>query len=80
MKQGSSTPEQALDSTLVTLKEGRAWQSHLSQGLAHVMMRFAEDGDDHRGRCDELYEQTHTRVDRQATETVPRQQRCGSAL
>src|SRR6266480_3296230 len=45
VKQVSSTPEQALDSTLVTLKEGRAWQSHISQGLAHVMMRFAEDGD-----------------------------------
>jgi len=39
----SSTPEQALDSTLATLKEGRALQSHLSQGLAHVMMRLAED-------------------------------------
>jgi hypothetical protein len=38
----SSTPEQALDSTLATLKEG-ASQSHLSQGLAHVMMRLAED-------------------------------------
>src|SRR6266403_960444 len=45
VKQVSSTPEQALDSTLVTLKEVRAWQSHLSQGLAHVMMRFAEDSD-----------------------------------
>src|SRR5258708_39702206 len=45
VKQVSSTPEQALDSTLVTLKEGRAWQSHLSQGLAHVMMTFAEDSD-----------------------------------
>src|SRR5437773_4232164 len=45
VKQVSSTPEQALDSTLETLKEGRASQSHLSQGLAHVMMRFAEDGD-----------------------------------
>jgi hypothetical protein len=45
VKQVSSTPEQALDSTLVTLKEVRAWQSHLSQELAHVMMRFAEDGD-----------------------------------
>jgi hypothetical protein len=45
VKRVSSTPEQALDSTLVTLKEGRAWQSHLSQGLAHVMMRFAEDSD-----------------------------------
>jgi hypothetical protein len=42
-KQGSSTPVQALDSTLVTLNEGRASQSHLSQGLAHVMMRLAED-------------------------------------
>ena len=42
-KQVSSTPEQALDSTLATLKEGRASQSHLSQGLAHVMMRLAED-------------------------------------
>src|SRR6267378_826210 len=42
-KQVSLTPEQALDSTLVTLKEVRAWQSHLSQGLAHVMMRSAED-------------------------------------
>jgi hypothetical protein len=39
----SSTPEQALDSTLVTLKEGRASQSHLSQELAHVMMRLAEN-------------------------------------
>src|SRR6266403_1333647 len=45
VKQVSATPEQALDSTLVTLKEGRTWQSHLSQGLAHVMMRLAEDGD-----------------------------------
>jgi len=45
VKQVSPTPEQALDSTLVTLKEMRAWQSHLSQGLAHVMMRFAEDSD-----------------------------------
>ena len=45
MKQVSSTPEQALDSTLVTLKEVRTWQNHLSQGLAHVMMRFAEDSD-----------------------------------
>ena len=45
VKQVSSTPEQALDSTLVTLKEVRTWQSHLSQGLAHVMMRFAEDSD-----------------------------------
>ncbi len=45
VKQVSSTPEQALDSTLVTLKEVRAWQSHLSQELAHVMMRFAEDTD-----------------------------------
>ena len=43
LKQASSTPEQALDSTLATLKEGRASQSHLSQGLAHVMMRLAED-------------------------------------
>jgi hypothetical protein len=33
--------EQALDSTLVTLKEGRARQSHISQELAHVMMRLA---------------------------------------
>jgi len=39
----SSTPEQALDSTLVTLKEGPAWQNDLSQELAHVMMRFADD-------------------------------------
>jgi hypothetical protein len=39
----SSTPEQALDSTLVTLKEGRASQSHLSQELAHVMMGLAEN-------------------------------------
>jgi hypothetical protein len=39
----SSTPEQALDLTLVTLKEGRASQSHLSQELAHVMMRLAEN-------------------------------------
>jgi hypothetical protein len=39
----SSTPEQALDSTLVTLKEGHASQSHLSQELAHVMMRLAEN-------------------------------------
>ncbi len=39
---GAST---GLDTGEVTLKEGRAWQSHLSQGLAHVMMRFAEDGD-----------------------------------
>ncbi len=45
VKRESSTPEQALDSTLVTLKEGRASQSHLSQELAHVMMRFAEDSD-----------------------------------
>jgi hypothetical protein len=44
LKQVSSTPEQALDSTLVTMKEGRASQSHLSQGLAHVMMRLVEDG------------------------------------
>jgi len=44
VKQVSSTPEQALDSTLVTLKEGHAWQSHLSQEPAHVMMRFADDG------------------------------------
>jgi hypothetical protein len=44
VKQVSSTPEQALDSTLATLKEGRDSQNHLSQGLAHVMMRFAEDG------------------------------------
>jgi hypothetical protein len=43
VKQVSSTPEQALDSTLVTLKEGRASQSHLSQELAHVMMRLAEN-------------------------------------
>src|SRR6267143_4739936 len=43
VKRVSSTPEQALDSTLVTLKEGPAWQSHLSQGLAHVMMRLAEN-------------------------------------
>ena len=42
-KQVSSTPEQALDSTLETLKEGRASQSHLSQGFARVMMRLAED-------------------------------------
>jgi hypothetical protein len=42
-KRASSTPEQALDSTLVTLKEGRASQSHLSQDLAHVMMRLAEN-------------------------------------
>jgi hypothetical protein len=42
-KQVSSTPEQALDSTLVALKEGRASQSHLSQGLAHAMMRLAAD-------------------------------------
>jgi hypothetical protein len=42
-KQVSSTPEQALDSTLVTLKEGRASQSQLSQELAHVMMRLAEN-------------------------------------
>ena len=41
----ASTPsvEQALDSTLVMLKEGRAPQSHLSQELAHVMMRLAEN-------------------------------------
>ena len=45
VKQVSSTPEQALDSTLLTLKEVRTWQNHLSQGLAHVMMRFAEDSD-----------------------------------
>ena len=43
VKRESSTPEQALDSTLVTLKEGRASQSHLSQELAHVMMRLAEN-------------------------------------
>jgi hypothetical protein len=43
VKRVSSTPEQALDSTLVTLKEGRASQSHLSQELAHVMMRLAEN-------------------------------------
>ncbi len=42
LKQVSSTPEQALDSTLVTLKEGRASQSRLSQELAHVMMRLVE--------------------------------------
>jgi hypothetical protein len=35
--------EQALDSTLATLKEGRASRSHLSQELAHVMMRLAEN-------------------------------------
>ena len=45
VKRDSSTPEQALDSTLLTLKEVRTWQNHLSQGLAHVMMRFAEDSD-----------------------------------
>jgi hypothetical protein len=45
VKRVSSTPEQALASTLVTLKEGHAWQSHLSQELAQVMMRLAEDGD-----------------------------------
>jgi len=39
----SSTPEQALDSTLVTLKEGRASQRDLSQELAHVMMRLTEN-------------------------------------
>ena|SRR2546421_13103872 len=44
VKRVSSTPEQALDSTLVTLEEGHAWQNHLSQELAHVMMRFADDG------------------------------------
>jgi hypothetical protein len=43
VKRVSSTPEQALDSTLLTLKEGRASQSHLSQELAHVMMRLAEN-------------------------------------
>ncbi|HKN75026.1 MAG TPA: hypothetical protein VJW94_07605 [Candidatus Acidoferrum sp.] len=43
VEQVSSTAEQALDSTLVTLKEGRASQSHLSQELAHVMMRLAEN-------------------------------------
>jgi hypothetical protein len=43
VNQASSTPEQALDSTLVTLKKGRASQSHLSQELAHVMMRLAEN-------------------------------------
>src|SRR5580692_12581699 len=43
VNQASSTPEQALDSTLVTLKEGRASQSHLSQELVHVMMRLAEN-------------------------------------
>jgi hypothetical protein len=43
LKQASSTPEQALDSTLVTLKAGRASQSHLSQELVHVMMRLAEN-------------------------------------
>jgi hypothetical protein len=43
LKQASSTPEQALDSTLVTLNAGRASQSHLSQELAHVMMRLAEN-------------------------------------
>jgi hypothetical protein len=42
LKQVSSTPEQSLDSTLVTLKEGRASQSRLSQELAHVMMRLVE--------------------------------------
>src|ERR1700731_1549481 len=43
VKRVSSTPEQALDSTLVTLKEGRASQRDLSQELAHVMMRLAEN-------------------------------------
>ena len=43
VKQVSSTPEQALGSTLVTLQEGRASQSHLSQELAHVMMGLAEN-------------------------------------
>ena len=37
VKQVSSTPEQALDSTLVTLKEVRAWQSHLlCEGFVRV--------------------------------------------
>src|SRR5437016_13832025 len=44
MKQVSSNPEQALDSTLVTLKEGRAWQSQLSQELAHVRRRLSDEG------------------------------------
>ena len=35
--------EQALDSTLVKLKEGRASQSRLSQELANLMMRLAEN-------------------------------------
>jgi hypothetical protein len=43
VKRVSSTPEQALDSTLLTLKEGRTSQNDLSQGLAHVMMRLAEN-------------------------------------
>jgi hypothetical protein len=46
VKRVSSKPEQALDSALVKLKEGRASQSDLSQELAHVMMRLAES--DHR--------------------------------
>lgn len=39
-------PEQELNSTLAALKQGRTPQSDLSQQLAHVMMRLAED--DHR--------------------------------
>ena len=43
VKRVSSTPEQALDLSLVALKEGRDSQSHLSQQLAHVMMGLAEN-------------------------------------
>ena len=46
VKRVASTPEQAaLNSTLAALREGNASQGDLSQQLAHVMMRFAEDAD-----------------------------------
>src|SRR5437879_1986393 len=46
VKRVASTPaEQALNSTLAALKEGNTSQGDLSQQLAHVMMRFAEDAD-----------------------------------
>jgi hypothetical protein len=43
MKQVSSTPEQAVDLTLAALKDASASQSHISQTLAHVMMRLADN-------------------------------------
>ena len=42
-KQVSPTPEQEVDSTLAALKEAGASQSRLSQSLAQVMMRLAEN-------------------------------------